>query len=266
MNFIKDLTNDFGMPSDINLPTETLTENLAAATLSGGGENINKGPFANLKLDTVLWIIIILIIVGLIIFCLCKKYFQNTNENITDSKKVKFAEDYKFGNDLIMMCNDSCPYSNKMKEDLQKSNHMLNNKKVKYVQFNSDEGKAIRKNVGVMGTPALINYLDNKPIAVVMGYSPLDDLIKKLDGSKDEPDKSSNTNNELLLIGNNSCGFCNKQKQHYDSKNIKYRFVDSNSPEGMKFMTKNDARGVPLLINIVDGKETVNIGYSESFP
>ena len=142
---------------------------------------------------------------------------------------------------------------------------MINDKKVKFIQYNSDRGNSLRNNHGILGTPALINFKDNKALAIILGYTPLDDLIKKLDGSVEEPNRNYK-DNELLLIGNDYCGFCKKQKDFYDSKNIKYKFVDSNSPEGMEFMKKHSSNGVPLLINIIDGKEIPNIGYSESFP
>lgn len=258
MNFVKDISPEANFGA---VTPQPVTGNLIL-----NPESANSGPFVNLKIDTILWLIIIFIVIGLIIYCLCKNHFGNKNENITNKEKksVKFKE-YDFGDDLIMICNDSCPYSNKMKEDLISTNHMIKDKKVKFIQYNSDKGNTLRNTHGILGTPALINFKNNKPLAIILGYTPLDDLIKKLDGSSEEPN-SDNKVDELLLIGNDMCGFCKKQKDLYDSKNIKYRFVDSNSPEGMNFMKKHNSNGVPLLINIVDGKEIPNIGYSESFP
>ena len=250
MNFVEDVSNDLNFGVEID-PTTTIINN-------------NSGPFKNVRLETILWIIVILIIIGLITFCLCHNYFTNKNENITNKKKSVSFKEYNFGNNLIMISNDSCPYSNKMKEELLLNGNKINNKKVDYIQFNSEKGIYLRNTHGILGTPAIINFENNKPLAIVLGFSPLDELIKKLDASNNK--SSTNNGNELLLIGNDFCGFCKKQKNLYDSKGIKYRFVDSNSPEGMDFMKKHNSNGVPLLINIVDGKEHPNIGYSESFP
>ena len=253
MNFLNDLTNDISNTKKID--TNILN-------------NIN-GPFNNLKLDTILWVIIISIIIGLIIYCFCKSNFTNKKENINNNKKSVSFKDYDFEDDLIMICNDLCPYSNKMKENLLLVDNKINNKKVKFIQYNSDKGIYLRNNHGILGTPALINFENNKPLLIILGFSPIEDIIKKLNGSAEEPTQNNNNDNnvnELLLIGNNYCGFCKKQKDLYDSKNIKYRFIDSNSQEGMNFMKKHNSNGVPLLINIKNGQEQINIGYSETFP
>ncbi len=259
MNFLQDLTNNFS-----NMEANNINSNIL--------NDINKnGPLNNLKLDTILWIIILFVIIGLIIYCFCKNNFTNKNKNMKNEKKSVSFKDYNFGDELIMICNDVCPYSNKMKENLLLVDNKINNKKVKHIQYNSDQGTYLRNNHGIIGTPALINFENNKPLSIILGYSPVDDIIKKINGSAEEPNQQNDNNNnnnvnELLLIGNNYCGFCKKQKDLYDSKNIKYRFIDSNSQEGMNFMKKHNSNGVPLLINIKDGKEQTNIGYSETFP
>ena len=255
MNFLQDLVNDFSNVEAKNIDTNILND------------VNNKNTLNNLKLDTFLWLIILFIIIGLIIYCFCKSNFTNKNKN-NNKKSVSF-KDFNFEDDLIMICNDVCPYSNKMKENLILVDNKINNKKVKFIQYNSDKGTYLRNKHSILGTPALINFENNKPLSIILGYSPLEDIFKKLNGSVEEPTQNNNNNNgvdELLLIGNNYCGFCKKQKDLYDSKNIKYRFIDSNSQEGMNFMKKHNSNGVPLLINIKNGQEQANIGYSETFP
>lgn len=253
MNFIQDYNSNlkFGKIKSTELnPTNNISSN-------------SDRPFDNLKFHTILWIIIIIIIIGLIIY-----YFSKNNEKLTNNNSINFQ------NDLIMIYNDKCPYSNKMKTELIGVLNYLNGKKIKFVQYDSTKGIYIQNKYGITGTPVFIDFKNNVPETTILGYNTIKMLHEKLNlknkksSNKISSNEENNNNkyNEVLLIGNRQCGFCNKQIQFFDKNNINYRFINSNDSEGISYMKKYEANGVPLIILKNNDSEIHHIGYNENLP
>jgi len=237
-------------------------------------DNLQSNTFGNISnvqkyTDKIIFFFIVvlsILFIGIIIVCIFK-CIKNKKNNFTDKKKVSFDE-YVKPDDLIFIYNDMCPFSNKLKEDLILTSYHLNGQQIKMINFESTQGKSLRSKFNIDGTPAIIKFKNNKPNNIILGYFKLDELVKKLNENENKNENKNENenfqNNEILLIGSNSCGFCTRQKKFFEDKNIKYKWINSSDPEGIKYMEKYKSNGVPLIVIIKDGNETHNIGYTEN--
>ena len=265
MNFVNKLEKDlkFG---------DLLPETVKSATISS--DTISSDT--TISLSNLLWIVVIVIIIAMIIYCWCKNSSDNFNENVKDKfNQNKNENGNKTETSVMMLYNDNCPYSNKMKNELIKNDMKILGKKVKLVNFNSTNGNNLRRQYGIIGTPAIIKENSGEKPNILMGFTPIEEVEEKLRNPESNKtvgnmhpgvvNENNNNNDKILLIGNNHCGFCLKQKKFFEDKKISFKFIDSNSEEGMKYMRKYQANGVPLLVYMKDGKEVHNVGYTENF-
>ena len=228
---------------------------------------------SNISVSKLLWLIVIIVITGMIVYCWC----NNKNDKFSESNKNKTTnvKNENTKTTITMLYNDNCPYSNKMKKELIGNEMRILGKIVKLAQVESTHGKNLRKQYGIIGTPAIIKETPGEKPNIIMGFTPLNEIENKFKNSNENSNENSNSNKhpgilndykgQILLIGNNHCGFCLKQKKFFEDKQIPFKFVDSNSEEGISYMRKYQANGVPLLVYIKDGKEEYKVGYSENF-
>lgn len=60
----------------------------------------------------------------------------------------------------------------------------------------------------------------------------------------------NNPNAKILIVGNKMCPFCVKATNLMDETKLNYNFIESNSPEGIKYMKQNSMNGVPLILDL----------------
>jgi len=207
-------------------------------------------------------IIYLSIVVAVIIVIILLVYYFNKNNtdkfaetDINDTETI--ANDTETG-EIILMHRDSCPYSNKMYEIIKTENFKMGKHNIKVVDINSSEGGELSKKYNIRGTPGFINKHTNK---ISMGLKSISEHFNDLQSVQSGETVSSKN---IILIGNENCPFCVKMKDHLDLKLGKdtYKFIDSNSPEGTKYMKEKNSDGVPLTINTSNNKHV--IGFNEN--
>ena len=147
---------------------------------------------------------------------------------------------------IIMIGNDGCPFCQKMKEFLNKE---LGEGKYQIIDSNTDDGKKHMEDAEATSVPLLYSRKTDK---YSVGYS--EDCLKTLDSPK----------YPISLIGTPNCPYCVKMKDLLDSKigPGKYNLIDSETVQGKELMETNFAKGVPLVLNVKNGKKY--IGFSDN--
>jgi len=223
----------------------------------------NKNLFST---KNVICMVIIVVLIIILITCLVKN-----GDNFDNHKTVKYPKDNKDqkdrGETFIFMEMLGCSYCAKQNDEFKKNGYTVGPHKVRTVESNTPEGKALSEQYKINGFPALINLENNK---VSMGFKSPDEHYAELTKSdteeeeEDSNDTPSDNKNHIIMIGNRSCPFCTKMKTHLDSKlgENNWDFIESNSPVGKKHMEKANATGVPLVHCTSTGK--YQTGFSEN--
>ena len=147
---------------------------------------------------------------------------------------------------IIMIGNDSCPFCQKMKTFLNKE---LGEGKYQTIDSNTADGKKYMEDGNATGVPLLYSRKTDK---YSVGYS--EDCLKTLDSPK----------HDITLVGTPKCPYCVKMRDLLDSKLGlgKFNLIDSETVQGKELMEINFAKGVPLVLNVKNGKKY--IGFSDN--
>lgn len=258
MDFIDKLNskNLFGIASDSSMNSGINAESVT---------NVGNVKSSNNKIVNIICGILVIILIVVLLYCFFKKSdkfsnkVHNENNNVNNSKN---------NNQVVLLHKSGCPYSEQMLKLLQENGMKIKDLEVIVMNINED-GKDLASKYNASGTPTLIN--DNKKTVAVGLQKDLDKLYDTLNNDNnnenDENNNNENNNNdeiEIVMIGNPSCPFCVKMKKLLDEKlgENKYNIIHSNTDIGKKYLSENDMNGVPLTINIKNGK-TIK-GYSEN--
>lgn len=193
----------------------------------------NFGMFGktNINLINIICGILLIILIIILIVCLVRnddKFTQLKNEDQNENQNV----------DIYHVKNENCPYSRKMSDLLAKNNYMIGDFHVKDIPINHP----IAKKHNITGTPSIIHDKNNK---VSVGFKPLENILEDLMGKEKN---YKNLEKDILFIGSMSCGFCSKAKKLMDELGLDYKFIESNSPEGIQHMQRTHSAGIPLIL------------------
>ena len=150
--------------------------------------------------------------------------------------------------DVFMYHRYGCPFSDKMLKKLKENNMKIGNMKVCVRNINHPD--AIKHEALV--TPTLVNKNNSNHKSVGLNEN-LNKVENDLNGKNEQVESKTNNNinkNEIILIGYMRCPFCIKAKKLMDEMQLDYKFVESNSQEGKKYMEQHESNGVPLIINL----------------
>jgi len=224
----------------------------------------NKNLFST---KNVICMVIIVVLIIILITCLFKKGddFGNnkTVKDHKDHKDSKYSKDN--GETIIFIEMLGCGYCAKQNDEFKKNGYTVGPHKVRTIESNTPEGKALSEQYKINGFPALINLENNK---MSMGFKSPDEHYTELTKADTEEEDTNDTpaenKNHIIMIGSMSCPFCAKMKTHLDSKlgENNWDFIDSSSPAGKKHMEKANATGVPLVHCTSTGK--YQTGFSEN--
>jgi glutaredoxin len=198
--------------------------------------------------------IILLVLIGLLIYCLTKK---DNFMNETVKKNGNISKDDK--NVIVFIDNPSCGFSKIMKKVLEENNMKIGDKNVITKNIMTD-GKDLAKQYGITGTPGFINEMNGK---THMGLEKNLDVLK-ISFDDDDDDHDDVTKSVNIIVGRPSCPYCLKLNKLLEQNNIQHEKVDSNSQEGVDLMKKVNANGVPISIKMNnDNIEKFKVGYHE---
>tara|TARA_B100001093_G_scaffold127873_1_gene120311 strand:- start:32 stop:694 length:663 start_codon:yes stop_codon:yes gene_type:complete len=176
--------------------------------------------------------ILLVVLIVILIICLA-------------TKKDKFSEQHgtKKENGYVLLHNHNCPYSKKMYQQLKDNEMKIGDFVVEVIDIADKKNETLLSLYNFGGaTPQLT--VKNKPNVTSIGFKSLSDVEKELN-----PDPNQGSDIEVTVVGKRACPFCKKAEELLKKINVKYTFLDSNSPEGSEYMKLHKALGVPLILN-----------------
>lgn len=184
--------------------------------------------------------VLLIVLIIVLIVCLVRKNDDFSNQKENNDKSKNDSEETH----IYHVKNDNCPFSRKMSELLAQNNNMLGGTPVKDITMEHPLAK------GVTGTPTILCTITGKKS---VGFKPLDKVLKDLK-SDDNDSNNGSSNKDIILVGSMRCGFCAKAKALMEELGLDYEFIESNSPNGIKYMKDTNTKGVPLILKLSNNK------------
>lgn len=241
---------------------------------SNASNSFEENMMNNENIINIICGVLLILLIVVVVYCLCRNGEGFSNKKVKDDSNTEPDPVLDFVT-VLLVSRQGCGFA-KRAEELFKSNGMkLGKHNVEIINI-SEVGNKLGKDYEskIQGTPALVNPKNGK---VSMGLKSIEDYLKDLfeneESNESNDSNDSNNNNinnkepnkelDILVVGYMGCPFCRKMIQFLDNKisEKKYKFIESNSDEGKRHMSKYKANGVPLVINAKNGKH-IN-GYSE---
>ena len=184
------------------------------------------------KIVNIICAILLVVLIVILIICLA-------------TKKDKFSDNHKkeTKKECFFFHNNRCPFSQKMHQQLKDNEMKIGDCAVEVIDITDKNNKSLLSSHQFGGgTPQLT--VKNNPKLTSVGFKSLSDVEKELN-----PDPNQGSDIEVTVVGKRACPFCKKAEELLKKINVKYTFLDSNSPEGSEYMKLHKALGVPLILN-----------------